>query len=70
MTLKDRTIEAIRDLPEDADIQQVMREIAFIAGIDQASRELDQGQGMTADEAKEWGLIDQVIEKREVGEDA
>ncbi|MEZ5301712.1 MAG: hypothetical protein R3F11_13835 [Verrucomicrobiales bacterium] len=54
MTLKDRTIEAIRDLPEDADIQQVMREIAFIAGIDQASRELDQGQGMTADEAKDY----------------
>jgi len=31
---------------------------------------LDRDHFMTADEAKEWGLIDQVIEKREVGEDA
>ena len=31
---------------------------------------LDRDHFMTSDEAKEWGLIDQVIEKREVGEDA
>ena len=31
---------------------------------------LDRDHFMTADEAKEWGLIDQVIDKREVGEDA
>ncbi|MCB1416815.1 MAG: ATP-dependent Clp endopeptidase proteolytic subunit ClpP [Phyllobacteriaceae bacterium] len=31
---------------------------------------LDRDHFMTSDEAKEWGLIDQVIDKREVGEDA
>lgn len=31
---------------------------------------LDRDHFMTADEAKEWGLIDKVIDKREVGEDA
>ena len=31
---------------------------------------LDRDHFMTAEEAKEWGLIDKVIDKREVGEDA
>ena len=31
---------------------------------------LDRDHFMTSDEAKEWGLIDQVIDKREVSEDA
>lgn len=52
MNIRDRAIEAIRDLPDDADIQQVLREVAFIAGIEKASDELDRGQGMTAEEAK------------------
>ena len=53
MTLKDRASEAIRKLPDDADVQQVMREVAFIAGIDQAAEELDRGEGLTAEEARE-----------------
>ena len=52
MTIRDRAIEAIRELPEDAGIHQVLREVAFLAGIEEASSELDQGLGLTADEAK------------------
>lgn len=52
MNIRDRAIEAIRELPDTADIQQVIREVAFIAGIEAAVDEVDRGQGMTADEAK------------------
>jgi hypothetical protein len=52
MNIRDRAIEAIRELPDTADIEQVIREIAFIAGIEAAGEELDLGQGMTVDEAK------------------
>ena len=52
MNIRDRAIEAIRELPESADVQQVMREVAFIAGLESAAEEFDRGEGMTADEAK------------------
>ena len=53
MNIRDRAIEAIRELPHDADIQQVIREVAFIGGVEKAVDELDRGEGMTSQEAKE-----------------
>ncbi len=53
MTIRDRAIDAIRELPEDANVAQIMREVSFIAGIEQAMDEIDAGEGLTADEAKE-----------------
>jgi hypothetical protein len=58
MTVRDRAINAISELPENADIQSIMRELAFLAGIEQASLEVSRGAGMDADTAKkklrEW----------------
>ena len=53
MSVRDQAIEAIRQLPESADVQQVMREVAFLAGIEQALEECDRGETMTSSEAKE-----------------
>jgi hypothetical protein len=53
MTTRDRAIEAIRELPENADILQIMRELSFIAGTDSAIAEIERGEGLTSIQAKE-----------------
>jgi len=58
MSTKERAIAAIDSLPNDSDMVDILREIAFITGIDEARRELSREEGMTATEAKaklrEW----------------
>ena len=58
MSTKERAIAAIDSLPEDSDMADILREIAFITGTDQARKEIARGEGMDASEAKaklrEW----------------
>ena len=58
MTVRDRAIKAIKELPEDTDIQSIMRELSFLAGVEQASAEISRGEGMDSAAAKkklrEW----------------
>lgn len=58
MTIRDRAISAIRELPEDTDILGIIRELSFIAGVEEASSEIAQGQGIDSTAAKkklrEW----------------
>jgi len=52
MTTREQAIEAIGNLPEDADLTTIIRELAFIAGIEEAREEIDAGRGLSGDEAK------------------
>jgi hypothetical protein len=53
MSTKERAIAAIESLPEDSDMADILREIAFITGIDAAREEIARGEGMDSTEAKE-----------------
>lgn len=54
MSNKQLALKAIQDLPEDTDFNQIMREIAFITGIEEAREEIDEGKGMNSSEAKQF----------------
>ena len=58
MTVREKAINAIRELPDDVDIQSIMRELSFLAGLDQATSEISRGEGMDSITAKtqlrEW----------------
>ncbi|MCB1064338.1 MAG: hypothetical protein KDN20_15650 [Verrucomicrobiae bacterium] len=58
MSTKERAIAAIDSLPDDSDMADILREIAFITGTDEARQEIARGEGMDATEAKaklrEW----------------
>lgn len=58
MSTKERAIAAIDSLPADSDMVDILREIVFVTGTDDARKEIARGEGMDATEAKaklrEW----------------
>jgi len=58
MSIKERAIAAIQSLPEETGMVEILREIAFITGVEDAREEILGGEGMSSDEAKaqlrEW----------------
>ena len=52
MTTRDQAIRAIQELPEDSGLDQIIREISFLSGIETAREEIGSGQGMDASKAK------------------
>lgn len=58
MTIREQAIKALADLPEEAGVEQMIRELSFLAGVEEARQELANGEGMNANEAKaklrEW----------------
>ncbi len=54
MSEKQLALKAIQDLPEDTTFDQIMREIAFITGVEEAREEIAEGKGMDSTEAKEF----------------
>lgn len=52
MSSKEIAIELIRKLPDEASLQDIAQEIEFVAGIREASAQLDRGEFLTADELK------------------
>jgi len=52
------SIAAIDTLPADSELEDIIREIAFFTGTDEARQEIKRGEGMKATEAKaklgEW----------------
>jgi predicted transcriptional regulator len=49
---KERAIEAIRGLPEDATVEDVMERLYFLAKVEEGMRQADAGQTMSHEEAK------------------
>lgn len=58
MTVKEKAIDAIRELPPNVDLPGILRELSLLAGVETAQEEIRRGEGMNADEAKarlrEW----------------
>ena len=57
MSTKERAIAAIDSLPEGSDMADILREIAFIMGTDEARQEIARGEGVDATEAKADRLL-------------
>jgi predicted transcriptional regulator len=52
MTEKQRALEAVQHLPEDATVEDAIERLCFIAKVQKGIRELEAGQGVTHEEAK------------------
>ena len=49
---RERMIEAIRDLPLDASVDDAIERLVFLARIEEALAQLDRGEGIPHDEVK------------------
>jgi hypothetical protein len=52
MTEKQRAIEAVRRLPDDATLEDAIERLCFIAKVQKGLGQLDSGRGISHDEAK------------------
>jgi predicted transcriptional regulator len=52
-TTRDRIIEALRNLPEDATYDDAIERLLFLAKIDAGLAELDEGKGLTHEQVKQ-----------------
>lgn len=51
-TTRDRMLEAIRELPEDASVDDAIERLVFLAKIDEGLEQLDKGEAVAHDEVK------------------
>lgn len=49
---RERMIEAIRDLPEDASVDDAIERLVFLAKIEEGLAQLDRGEGIPHEEVK------------------
>lgn len=52
LTARDRILEALQGLPEDATFDDAIERLVFLAKIDAGLAELDAGKGIAHDEVK------------------
>ncbi len=52
MTEKQRVLEAVHGLPDDATIEDVIERLCFLAKVQEGVGELDRGEGVPHEEAK------------------
>ncbi len=52
VTDKQRALEAVQRLPEDATVEDAIERLCFIAKVQKGIRELDAGQGISHEDAK------------------
>ena len=50
--LKERVIDAVRDLPENATVEDAMERLYFLAKVEEGIRQADAGQTVSHDEAR------------------
>ncbi len=53
MSSKEIAIEVIRNLPDEASLMDIARELEFVAGIRQGAAELDRGEFVSAEQILE-----------------
>jgi predicted transcriptional regulator len=49
---KDRVLKAVRDLPEDASVEDAMERLYFLAKIEEGERQAEAGETVSHEEAK------------------
>jgi len=52
VTEKQRALDAVQRLPEDATVEDAIERLCFIAKVQNGIRELDAGQGVAHEDAK------------------
>ena len=52
MTVKEKVIEMIEGLPDDVTVSDIMAELYFRQNVDEGLRELDEGKGISHEEAQ------------------
>jgi len=52
MTEKQRALEAVQRLPEDATVEDAIERLCFIAKVQKGIRELEAGQSVSHEDAK------------------
>lgn len=52
MTTKEKVIKMIKELPDDITISDIMAELYFRQNVDEGLKELDEGKGISHEEAK------------------
>lgn len=50
--VKDRVMEAVRDLPEDATVEDAMDRLYFLAKVEEGLQQAEEGRTVSHDEAK------------------
>ena len=50
--VRNRVIEAVRDLPDDATVEDAMERLYFLAKLDEGIRQADSGQTVSQEEAR------------------
>jgi hypothetical protein len=53
MSTKDAVIEIIKRLPDDVTLPDIMAELSFRQQVDEGLRQLDAGEGLSHEEAKQ-----------------
>ena len=53
MTIKEKVIQAVRDLPDDASIEDAMERLLFLAKIERGLQQADAGQTISHAQVKE-----------------
>ena len=51
--IKERVLDAVRDLPEDTTVEEAMERLYFLAKIEEGLRQADAGQTISHEEAKQ-----------------
>lgn len=49
---KDRMLEAVRDLPDDATVEDAMERLYFLAKVEEGLRQAEAGETVSAEEAR------------------
>lgn len=49
---RDRVLDAVRDLPDDATVEDAMEHLYFLAKVEEGLRQAEAGQTMSAEEAR------------------
>ncbi len=52
-TARDKILEALQDLPDDATVDDAIERLVFLARVDAGLAELDAGKGVPHEEAKQ-----------------
>ena len=53
MTTKEKVVDLVRDLPDDASIEDVMERLLFLAKIERGVRQADAGRTIPHDQVRE-----------------
>ena len=53
MTIKERVLQAVQDLPDDASIEEAMERLLFLAKVERGLKQADAGQTIPHSQVKE-----------------